>query len=205
MLSSYWPVDFRWPMKSPKQASRRVMTLAAGAAQEEGDPERHGRQGVAPVVDQVGEQGDAAARGVDDRLSSGGRAEQAQADQDRVAGHAAGHGLAVAARQRQRAVEFDGFRRCNLNVLERVERGGGKRDFHRVLVGPHGAAEDTQRYSQQDDAYQSHRAIPLHGSHSFQQLQSSLRTYKRQWNSSAGLRRQAAANSHLRPCAPGLA
>jgi hypothetical protein len=41
------------------------------AAQEEGDAERHSRQRVPEVVDQVGEEGDAPAQGVDRHLQAG--------------------------------------------------------------------------------------------------------------------------------------
>ena len=58
--------------------------FAAGAAQEERDAERYGRQGVARVVDEVGEQRDAAASGEDDRLECCGEPEHAEADGNRL-------------------------------------------------------------------------------------------------------------------------
>ena len=57
--------------------------LASLAPKEEGDAERDRGQGVADVVDQVCEQGDAAAGGQDQRLSEGGRPEHDEAERDR--------------------------------------------------------------------------------------------------------------------------
>ena len=47
-------------------------TLRAGASQREGDSERDRGRRVAGVVDQIGEQSDAARSGEDDRLDAGG-------------------------------------------------------------------------------------------------------------------------------------
>jgi hypothetical protein len=57
--------------------------LAAVGAQEEGDPERGGRECVAEVVDQVDEQRDRTAKGEDRDLCGRGEAEHCQADRDR--------------------------------------------------------------------------------------------------------------------------
>jgi hypothetical protein len=56
--------------------------FGAGAAKEEGGADRERRQRVATVVDQVGEQGDAAGEEEDERLGHCRRGEHAEADQD---------------------------------------------------------------------------------------------------------------------------
>ena len=56
--------------------------LAAEAAQEERDAERHGREGVTEVVNQVGDQRDRAREEEDRRLRAGGEPENRQAERD---------------------------------------------------------------------------------------------------------------------------
>jgi hypothetical protein len=56
--------------------------LSANALQKEGDPERDRGQRVAEVVDQVGEEGDAAAQRVDDDLHHRGYQQYCKARRD---------------------------------------------------------------------------------------------------------------------------
>ena len=56
--------------------------LAAERAEEERDPERHRRQRVTEVVDQVGEERDRARQDEDRHLRSGGEREHGEADRD---------------------------------------------------------------------------------------------------------------------------
>ena len=56
--------------------------FAAVRTEQERDPKGHGGERVADVVDQVGEQRDAAGGDEDDRLKGGGQAEDAEADGD---------------------------------------------------------------------------------------------------------------------------
>ena len=56
--------------------------LAPGAAKEEGNPEGERGEGVAEVVDQVGEEGDAAAQQVDEDLHERRQHEDGKADRD---------------------------------------------------------------------------------------------------------------------------
>jgi hypothetical protein len=58
--------------------------LGAAAPKQEGGPDGERGQGVAAVVDQVGEQRDAAREDEDERLRGGGAAEHAEADEDRA-------------------------------------------------------------------------------------------------------------------------
>ena len=58
--------------------------LASRAAEEERDPERHGGERVAEVVDQVGEERDAVARDEDDDLRKRRDEEHDEGDRDRA-------------------------------------------------------------------------------------------------------------------------
>jgi hypothetical protein len=70
--------------------------LAAEGAQQERHPERPCRQGVADVVDQVGEEGDRAGENEDPRLYECGQSEDAEAQRD---------GLDAGARAENRPVD----------------------------------------------------------------------------------------------------
>src|SRR6266581_5475677 len=58
--------------------------LAAHAAQEESDPERHRRQRVTEVVDQVGKQRDRIREQKDEQLPDRGKTENEQTERDRL-------------------------------------------------------------------------------------------------------------------------
>src|SRR5438876_12275995 len=58
--------------------------LAAHAAQEEGDPERHRRQRVTEVMDQVGKQRDRMREQKNEQLPDRGNTENEQTERDRL-------------------------------------------------------------------------------------------------------------------------